>query len=92
MAIGQSPEWTGSGDREAHLARWQGLMQADAYSGFNRVDEPGRRPGPILEVACWAHARRYFFDLARRQDRHCSRRCLLWAGFLWSLRGNGRLA
>ena len=23
------------------------------------------RSKPILEVACWAHARRYFFDLAR---------------------------
>ena len=40
-------------------------MQADAYSGFNRLYEPGRRPGPIVEVACWAHARRYFFELAR---------------------------
>lgn len=50
---------------EAHLAGWQGLMQADAYSGFNRLYEPGRQPGPIVEVACWAHARRYFFDLAR---------------------------
>ena len=50
---------------EAHLARWQGLMQADAYSGYNRLYEPGRQPGPIVEVACWAHARRYFFDLAR---------------------------
>jgi len=49
----------------AHLARWQGLLQADAYSGFNRLYEPGRQPGPIVEVACWAHARRYFFDLAR---------------------------
>ena len=55
----------GAAHPEAHLARWQGLMQADAYSGFNRLYEPGRRPGPILEVACWAHARRYFFDLAR---------------------------
>ena len=24
-----------------------------------------RRPGPIIEAACWAHARRKFFDLAR---------------------------
>lgn len=40
-------------------------MQADAYSGFNRLYEPARQPGPIMEVACWAHARRYFFDLAR---------------------------
>jgi transposase len=50
---------------EKHLARWQGLMQADAYSGFNRLYEPARQPGPIVEVACWAHARRYFFDQAR---------------------------
>ena len=55
----------GAAHPEAHLAGWQGLMQADAYSGFNRLYQPGRRAGPIVEVACWAHARRYFFDLAR---------------------------
>ena len=40
-------------------------MQADAYAGFNRLYDAGRQPGPIVEVACWAHARRKFFDLAR---------------------------
>lgn len=40
-------------------------MQADAYAGFNRLYEPTRQPRPIVEVACWAHARRKFFDLAR---------------------------
>jgi transposase len=50
---------------EAHLAGWQGLMQADAYDGFNRLYDARRRPGPVIEVACWAHARRYFFELAR---------------------------
>jgi transposase len=40
-------------------------MQADAYAGFDRLYEAGRRPGPIVEAACWAHARRKFFDLAR---------------------------
>jgi transposase len=55
----------GAAHPEAHLARWHGLMQADAYSGFNGLYAPGRRPAPIVEVACWAHARRYFFDLAR---------------------------
>jgi len=52
---------------EEHLASWQGFMQADAYSGFNRLYEPMRQPGPIVEVACWAHARRYFVDLVRLQ-------------------------
>src|ERR1700722_18228213 len=50
---------------EQHLASYAGLMQADADAGFNRLYETGRRPGPILEAACWAHARRKFFDLAR---------------------------
>jgi transposase len=50
---------------EAHLASYAGLMQADAYAGFNRLYEANRRPGPIVEAACWSHARRKFFDLAR---------------------------
>jgi len=50
---------------EQHLAGYAGLMQADAYAGFNRLYEADRKGGPIIEVACWAHARRKFFDLAR---------------------------
>jgi transposase len=50
---------------EQHLASWSGLMQADGYAGFIRLYEAGRRPAPIVEAACWAHARRKFFDLAR---------------------------
>ena len=50
---------------EQHLAGYAGLMQADAYAGFNRLYGAGRKPGPIIEAACWAHARRNFFDLAR---------------------------
>jgi transposase len=50
---------------EQHLAGYTGLMQADAYAGFNRLYEANRKPGPIIEAACWAHGRRKFFDLAR---------------------------
>ena len=38
---------------------------SDAYAGFNRLYEAGRKGGPIIEAACWAHARCKFFDLAR---------------------------
>ena len=47
-----------------HLAKWSGVLQADAYGGYNKLYEAGRTPGPILEAACWAHARRPFFALA----------------------------
>jgi transposase len=40
-------------------------MQADAYAGFNRLYDARRKPAPIMEAACWAHARRNFFELAR---------------------------
>ena len=50
---------------EEHLRGYTGLMQADAYAGYNRLYEQGRKPSPITEAACWAHARRKFVDLAR---------------------------
>ena len=49
---------------ERHLAGYSGLMQADAYAGFNGLYVAGRKPGPIIEAACWAHARRKFYELA----------------------------
>ncbi len=49
---------------ERHLHGYDGILQADCYAGFNRLYEAGRKPGPITEAACWAHARRKFFVLA----------------------------
>ncbi len=48
----------------SHLAKWSGQLQADAYGGYTQLYETDRTPGPILEAACWAHARRPFFALA----------------------------
>lgn len=42
-----------------HLRDFAGVLQADAYAGFNALYESGR----IHEAACWAHVRRKFFDL-----------------------------
>ncbi len=49
---------------ERHLASYGGILQADAYAGFARLYENGRKPAPVVEAACWAHARRKFFVLA----------------------------
>jgi transposase len=54
----------GGAHPERHLVHYGGILQADAYGGFNRLYEPDRTPGPITEAACWAHARRKFFVLA----------------------------
>ncbi|HTE94447.1 MAG TPA: IS66 family transposase [Bradyrhizobium sp.] len=54
----------GGAHPEQHLADYAGILQADAYGGFNALYEAGRKPGPITEAACWAHARRKLFELA----------------------------
>ena len=48
----------------AHLATWSGILQADAYGGYNELYAAGRQPGAVLEAGCFAHARRKFFELA----------------------------
>ena len=46
---------------QAHLAQFRGVLQADAYAGFKELyASPGNR---VREAACWAHARRGFYDL-----------------------------
>ena len=49
---------------QAHLAGYAGILQADAYDGYNKLYQAGRSPRPILEAACWVHARRPFFAMA----------------------------
>jgi transposase len=43
---------------QAHLRSFTGVLQADAYAGFDRLY--GER---IQEAACWAHVRRKFYDI-----------------------------
>ena len=47
-----------------HLQSFSGILQADAYSGYNALYDPSRAEGPITPALCWAHARRQFFELA----------------------------
>src|ERR1700688_1447516 len=52
------------GHPERHLAGYAGILQADAFDGYNRLYLPDRKPRPIIEALCWSHARRKFFELA----------------------------
>ena len=47
-----------------HLADYGGILQADAYAGYNALFRADRAPGPLTRALCWAHARRKFFELA----------------------------
>src|SRR6202161_4723456 len=47
-----------------HLQGFTGILQADAYGGYNALYDPSRIAGAITPALCWAHARRQFFELA----------------------------
>jgi transposase len=44
---------------QTHLRDFRGILQADAYAGF----APLYQSGAVVEAACWAHARRKFYDV-----------------------------
>lgn len=57
-----TPDRKGERPRE-HLQGYAGFLHADAYAGFDKLYGEANAPGPITEVACWAHARRGFHDV-----------------------------
>jgi transposase len=50
---------------QRQLAHYTSIIQVDAYSGYNALFADGRKPGPIVEAACWAHGRCKLYELAR---------------------------
>jgi transposase len=46
---------------QRHLAKFEGILQADAFAGFNKL----YTSGAIQEAPCMAHIRRKFFDLMK---------------------------
>jgi transposase len=52
-----TPDRTRAGPH-GFLAEYKGYLQADAYGGYDGIYVKGN----VIEVACWAHARRKFFD------------------------------
>jgi len=48
-----------------HLQSYSGILQADAYAGYNAIYKDSR----ILEAGCWSHARRKLWDIHVKQHR-----------------------
>lgn len=76
-------EYTNSRKRdgpESFLKGYRGYLQADAFAGYNRICAGG----DVTEVACWAHARRKFFD-AQGSHGPEARRVLTLIGRLYAV-------
>ena len=66
---------------QTHLANYKGVLQADAYAGFNALYEDGT----IQEAACWAHARRKFYDLHEARPSALTTEALHRIGELYAI-------
>jgi len=64
------------------LEEFRGYLHADAYAGYDAIylDSDSQ----IVEVACWAHARRKFYDARRNYPRQ-AHQVLEWIGQLYDI-------
>lgn len=65
------------------LKNWSGYLQADAFGGYDGI-YAGQAGGRVTEVACWAHARRKFYE-ARTSDAAVSTQALAYIRLLYDV-------
>jgi transposase len=70
----------------AHLASFTGHLHADGYAGFGELyRREGAKPGPVIEVGCWSHARRLFFDVHASNGSPIAKEALERIGVLFDI-------
>jgi transposase len=70
----------------AHLGNYTGFLQADAYAGYDRLYQGNR----IVEVGCWAHARRKVFDVFESTKSPIAEQALAWIRQLYAIEASIR--
>lgn len=76
-----------------HMAAFAGFLQADGYAGFEKLYNPARtKPGPITEVACWAHCRRKFYDAWEATKSPVAKEALDRIGAIYAIEDKARFA
>jgi hypothetical protein len=71
---------------QQHLQSYQGILQADAYAGFGALFDSGR----VQWAACWAHARRKFYEIAEAHDSPLAHEALKRIAKLYEIEGQIR--
>ena len=69
------------------LKRYSGYLHADAYTGYDAMFSDAG--SGIIEVACWSHARRKFFEAAKSYPRQ-SHQVLEWIRQLFDIEQRAR--
>ena len=66
---------------QTHLKNFEGILQADAYAGYNEV----YRTGKVIQAGCWAHARRKFHDIHVHRPSDITHHVLTQIGRLYEI-------
>jgi transposase len=72
---------------QSFLQMFRGYLHADAYAGYDAIFLGSKEK--IVEVACWAHARRKFFDAQKNYPRQ-SHQVLEWVRQLYDIEDRAR--
>jgi transposase len=70
---------------QTHLADFKGALQADGYAGFHHLYGTDR-----VEVACWAHVRRKFYDIQQSTGSPIAQDVLTRIGELYAVEADIR--
>jgi len=66
---------------QSHLRSFDGILQADAFAGF----EPLYQDGRVSEAACWAHVRRKFYEIHKAHASPIAAEALKRIGALYAI-------
>jgi transposase len=70
---------------DEHLIGFHGVLQVDAYAGYNRLTRHGRAGGRVTLAFCLAHARRKFFEIHKSTDCPVSAEALQRFGAIYAI-------
>ena len=79
-----TPTWGAEGPERFLKAYTSGYLQSDGYAGYNGLHRRG-----LVEVGCWAHARRKYHD-CRTSDPERSHAAIAWIGRLYAVEREAR--
>ncbi len=70
---------------ENFLTGFHGILQVDAYGGYNRLTRADRPGGPLTLAYCWAHVRRKFRDVSNSTKSDAARKIQKMIGLLYRI-------
>jgi transposase len=71
------------------LGAWQSHLMVDDYGGYKALFTAARQD-PCIELGCWAHARRKFYDLYQANESSMALAALTRIGHLYSIEQQGQ--